>query len=362
MKTGITMEQMAVEVTRQFQAKQDYLVKAGNIRMETYGGDPVLRLLDEDGLDQVEPLDIKSTAHQQLGTYLNIPSRYYDRMLTEYPDLLTHNVNSWLQRNQDQKMLRTLDGSARALLSNRYWRVDHMDILQAVLPIIDEMPEVRVESCEITDVRMYLKFVNPRLQVDVVPGDTVQAGIVISNSEVGMGAVLVQPLIYRLVCSNGMVVNDAKTRRNHVGRVTSSDENFLIYSEKTLQADDHAFILKLQDTVRAAVDEARFSRVVDAMKDAASAKLNTADVPGVIKLAGSAFGLRETEQPGILQHLIDGQDMSLYGLANAVTRFSQDVESYDRATELESVGYDVLTMPRRQWNNINQDVGQALAA
>ena len=41
-------------------------------------------------------------------------------------------------------------------------------------------------------------------------GDIVQAGVVISNSETGLGAVCIQPLIYRLVCSNGMVVNDAK--------------------------------------------------------------------------------------------------------------------------------------------------------
>ena len=61
---------------------------------------------------------------------------------------------------------------------------------------------------------MYIKVVNPRLQADVVPGDVVQAGVIISNSETGLGSVTIQPLIYRLVCSNGMVINDAKTRRN----------------------------------------------------------------------------------------------------------------------------------------------------
>ena len=46
-----------------------------------------------------------------------------------------------------------------------------------------------------------------------------------------MGAVNVQPLVYRLVCKNGMIVNDAQTRRNHVGRVNEADENFLLYGK-----------------------------------------------------------------------------------------------------------------------------------
>ena len=37
-----------------------------------------------------------------------------------------------------------------------------------------------------------------------------------------------------------------------------------------------------------------------------------------------------------------------------MTRHSQDVENYDRASELESIGYSILTMPARQWSRINQ--------
>ena len=53
-----------------------------------------------------------------------------------------------------------------------------------------------------------------------------------------------------------MVVNEAAARRNHVGRVTDSEENFSVYSQATLDAEDKAFVMKIQDTVRAAVEEA----------------------------------------------------------------------------------------------------------
>jgi len=37
-----------------------------------------------------------------------------------------------------------------------------------------------------------------------------------------------------------------------------------------------------------------------------------------------------------------------------VTRASQDVVSYDRATTLEGIGWQVATMEPQQWKQINQ--------
>lgn len=353
MKEGLSLEEMAAEITRQSKLKEDYLVDTRSLQMEPYDSQVYLHMFDGK-TEPVEPMQVNTIAHRQLGTHLKIPASYYDRMLAEKPELLAANVNAWFQHAPSKRLLRTMGGTARAFLSNRYRRIDNLEIAQAVLPIIGRMEGARFESCQITDSRMYMKVVNPRLEAEVVPGDIVQAGVIISNSETGMGAVSIQPLVYRLVCSNGMIVNDAQTRRNHVGRVNDMEESFQLYSEKTLAADDKAFILKIQDTVRAAVEEARFSQVVGMMQDAAKAEMNTKDVPGIVKLASREFHITDDEGEGILQHLIEGKDLTLYGLSNAVTRHSQDVESYDRATQLESIGYNILSMPARQWNRINQ--------
>ena len=354
MKAGRTIQEMAREILRQSEAKQDYSVNTANILMEAGGGAPMLRLLDNTGIDRVEPLDIQQTAHRQLGTYLGIPQKYYDKMLTENTGLLADNVNSWLSRGSEYRLLRTIDGRARAFLSDRYRRIDNLDIANITLPIIEEMPGAYYESCELTEDYMYIKVVNPRLTAEVVPGDVVQAGVVISNSETGQGAVCVQPLIYRLVCSNGMTVNEARTRRNHVGRVNISDENLLIYSEATLEADDKAFIMKVQDTVRAAVGEVQFAKVLGKLRESKDKKLNTADIPGVVKLATASLHMTEAEGDGVFKHLIRDADYTLYGLANAVTRYSQDVEDYDRASKLEELGYQIINMPPALFQHINQ--------
>ena len=361
MKAGLTITEMAKEIERQASAKADYLVNPQKLEMESLGGLPMLRVV-EDGVDQMEPLSIQETAHRQIGAHLGIPWKYYEKMLQEEPGLLSHNVNHWLHREAPaQRLLRTIDGRARAFLSNRYRCIDNFEIATAVLPIIMEMQGARFESTQITQNYMYIKVVNPKLTGEVRVGDVVQAGVVISNSETGLGAVNVQPLVYRLACLNGMVVNDAstRTRRNHVGRANSTDENFALYSQETLDQDGKAFMMKVQDTVKAAVDEARFARVLDTMRESTQARLDTTDIPAVVKLAGSNFGLTDAEGKGVLQHLLEDADYTLYGLANVVTRYSQDVEDYDRASKLEAIGYNVMTMSPAMFRHINQAAAMA---
>ena len=152
-------------------------------------------------------------------------------------------------------------------------------------------------------------------------------------------------------------VNDrrARTRRNHVGRANGTEENFALYTQKTLEQDSKAFLMKVQDTVRAAVDEARFAKVLDIMRESTQARLDTTDIPALVKVTSSNFNLTDAEGKGILQHLIEDADYTLYGLANAITRQSQDVDDYDRASKLEAVGYDVMTMSPAMLKRINEE-------
>lgn len=354
MKAGLTIEELATEIMRQRDAKADYIVDTSTLCMENYDSGLVLRVLGDGGIDRIEPLDIADAAHRQIGTRLGIPAKYYGKMLSEYPDLLVTNVNAWFGREPVQRMLRVLDGKVRAYLSNSYMRMDHYEIFASVLPILGEIPDVEFVSCQITDSRMYIKAVNPHLSAEVAPGNTVKAGLVISNSEVGLGSVSVQPLIYREQDGNGIVVSGATTKRIHRGRVNSAEEHFLLASQEVLTEADRAFLTELQETVRSATDEEQFSQIVTLMQTARNRPMNTADIPAVVHTTSRDFGITDTEQTGVLQRLMESNDLSLYGLANAVTRHSQDIENYDRASDLEGIGYNILSMPPRQWSRINQ--------
>jgi len=345
MKAGRTLQELAIELDRQAASKRDFVVNSERMSMTA---DQFI-LSPNSGEDM--QFSMSGLFHRQLGSALGIPAKYYDKMRTDYPALLTANVNGWLGRDAEKHTVRTLDNTARAFLSDRYRRIDNYEVAKATLPILSEMDGVRVESCDITENRMYIKAVNPRLEAEVSKGDIVQAGIVISNSEVGLGSVIVMPLVFRLVCLNGMVVNDLGKRKYHVGR--ENEESWELYSDETLLADDKAFMLKLSDIVRSAVDEAKFGMIVDKLRDAAGVKI-TGNIPDVVELTARQYGFNKTEETDILQQLIMSGDLSLLGLGNAVTRMSADVDNYDRATQLESTGWQIATMDRSMWRELNK--------
>ena len=122
--------------------------------------------------------------------------------------------------------------------------LDNLELCAAVLTVIQEMKGATIESCEVTPTRMYLKVVNKRMKAEVAVGDVVQAGFVISNSEVGLGSVRVEPLIFRLVCKNGLICKDYSQKKYHVGKpINDSDDSaYELYSNETLAQDDKTFL------------------------------------------------------------------------------------------------------------------------
>ena len=144
MKAGRTLQELAIELSRQQGAKKDMIVDTGALRMDASESGILLSVA---GSGTASQYGINEIAHRQIGQHLKIPAVYYDRMRSEYPDLLAQNVNGWFGRTPDTKrMLRTMDGTARALLSDRYRRIDNFEIANAVLPIIGRMEGAKVES------------------------------------------------------------------------------------------------------------------------------------------------------------------------------------------------------------------------
>lgn len=295
-----------------------------------------------------EHFEVKHNAHRQIADWAKIPAAYYDRMPT---DLRAVNVNHWLNNEPGQRMVRTLDGQVRAFMSDRYRVLDNFDLATAILPILQEVPDMDVISTELTENRMYIKALFPRIEREVKRGDVVQSGVVISNSEVGKGSLRVEPLVYRLVCLNGMISNISQ-KKYHIGKAAGeADAAMEIYRDETLQADDRAFWLKVQDTVRASVDHVQFNKIVDDMARTVDLGFEVGPQE-VIERTAKKFSLTDGESQSVLTHLIEGGDLNGFGLLNALTRTSQDVEDYDRATEFERMGGQIIELNPSQWSEI----------
>jgi Domain of unknown function (DUF932) len=350
MKTGRTLSALAAELERQQASKKDYVADTRRLKMEagTIQGRNNVVLQGVNG-----GMTLKPIAHAQLANTLGIPKPYYDRMLADKPDLLAANVNVWLTTGQAKKLIRTLDGEVRAILSDSYRPLDNLDLAEAVLPKLLDLGAT-VESGEVTENRFYLKVVTDRVQGEVKKGDVIKAGLVVSNSEVGQGSLRVEALDYRLVCLNGMIREQA-IRKAHLGRGARGQDAIEdareFFRTETRIADDRAFFLKVQDAVASMFDQARFDKRLDQYREA-SEMLITREAEEVMEITAKRFALPDAERSSILKHLIRGDDMSKWGLANAVTRAAQDVESYDRSTELEALGGDIVALPLSQWREL----------
>lgn len=350
MKSGRSLVNLAQELERQLATKRDLVVPSSLLQCRTdEGGD--LKLI-VDAREGDGEYGITNLARRQLADKLKIPFAYFERMRTEQPALLDRNVNTWLQTDSDRRMIRTLDGQVRAVLSDRYRRLDNYDLAENVLPILQRLDGARFESVELTETKMYLKVVTPRVEYEIAPGDVVQAGIVITNSEVGCGTLSVQPLVYRLVCRNGLIASDRALRKTHVGRtLQSEDDPVTVFRDDTLAADDKAFFLKVRDVVEAAVSEATFRQVAQKMQKTRDIRL-TGDPVKAVEVLANRYTLNESERSGVLRHLIVAGDLSAYGLVNAVTHFSHEVEDYDRATEFEALGGKLIELPASDWKEM----------
>ena len=340
MKQGFkTVQELYQKLEEQRENRKDMIADTRSLIINSIDG---ISLLSVSTGDDVVSYVVSDVAHRQIADRLGIPFKYYDRMRLEYPVLLDQNINGWLMKNPEKRMLRTMDGRLRAFLSDRYRRLDNLELVDHVLPVIAQMKGCSIESCDITETHLYMKIINRTMKAELTPGDVVQAGFVISNSEIGLGALKVEPLVYRLVCRNGMISKDLAHKKYHAGRqVEDTDNAYELYSDETLAADDKAYFLKVQDIVSAAVDEARFNLTVDKMR--ASMNVPTGDNPvKTVEVLGDKYILNKTERATILRHFIMSNDYTAFGLVNAVTRSSQDISDYNRATELERLGGTIL--------------------
>lgn len=364
MKVGRTLQELATEVYRQSKVKRDFIADTEKVRMvvEADKGE-LVPLLSLDGREQFR---VNELVHDQIGAHYKIPAAYYDKMRRGAPRLLADNVNHWFEAEASKRMLRTLDQKARAFLSDRYRPLDNYDLLEAALPRLSKMG-VEIISCEVTDTRLYLKVVDKRMMKDLPATwrpdnrgherfDTVAPALVLSNSEVGAGALSCQTSVYFGGCTNLTVIREGSVRKSHLGmKQELGDDVYSVLSNSTKRLTDVALWAQIGDVVEAAFNQAKFDANLEKLRRAQQDAIEPkADVARVIEVTAKKFGLNDGERNSVLQHLIKGGDLTKYGLHNAVTRTAQDLASYDRASEFERLGGIIMELPKNDWREINR--------
>ncbi len=310
----MNLEEVHAHVRTDDNGKRDTILRREDLAMENGR----ISLPYPEHLRHPHGLALSTWATTQVCQRLGVPTGYFRRCPTHLQD---SQFNHWVQHHgngssghsrRERWMLRTRDDSVRGVLAERYAPLDNADILEILTPMLE--PHYQVGWFALTDESMHLRVVDPRLAREVLPNDRLIAGIHLANSEVGKRAVTVDALVFRLVCSNGLVrlVKGANLLyRRH-----------LSWSKPQFQAE-----------LRQAMREALLHGVGFIERLSWSTEEHIQDVDGTLQMLGSRWNWNETLQTRVRESLKAeprNQQETLYGLVNAVTQAAQELPADDR--------------------------------
>ncbi len=362
MKTGRSLNEIAAEITRQNETKKDYITSTANLAVVADEKAGVALEVKGKGAFPIRPV-----AHGQIAEHTKIPKTYYDRMLTEAPGLLANNVNEWFARYPAARLVRTLDGNNRALLSDKFATLDNFDFANAILPIVAER-KLEIKSCEVTETKLYIKVIDTqefKVPVGYKMGDGSHKifdiccpALIFSNSEVGFGRLSVDIGTYTSACTNLAWFSKDGFKRTHVGARHLLTENLSvgdldqIMSDETKRKTQEALWLQVRDVTKSAFDPKIIADRSARLEAAGNEVFKASEAAGVVEVVGTKLGLNGAEKNSVLELLLNGGNLSQYGVHAAITRTAQDVEDYDRATDLEYLGGKVIDLRPAEWRQL----------
>jgi hypothetical protein len=379
MTRNATLEDLASMLREQHTRKIDVVAPSSQIRSE--GG-----VIHVDGAEQEITMDgVTSIAgryrptsvfDEGVASKLDIPVGYLKRLRAERPDLYDANVNGWLQGNGSPDprsfLIRAFQGEqgsegiARAFLSDRYGILDHLDALMATLDgVRQSMSNVIIDSCDLTDRRMYVRVVAPEIRalaptllenyrspfqggwtverarsvaaregMGYEPGTepVVFAGFEISNSETGGGAFTITPRLVIQICANGLKINADALRAVHLGG--RMDDGVIRWSEDTQAKQIELITAKTRDAVATFLDTDYMERTIRGLEEKAGKPID-GPLDKAVKAISKKLTFSEEVSDGILDHFLRGGQFTAAGVMNAVTSYAQVVEDADLAASLE---------------------------
>ena len=258
---------------------------------------------------------------------LGLPTAYFKRCPHHLQD---ENFNYWNQNHEvmrqftkadvdpdEEWFLRAKGGMVRGVLSPRYSRLDNKQLMDTLFPMLRHR-NYKVGLIQLTGEALHLRLVDPTIARDVLPNDRLMVGIHIANSEVGLRAVTVDALVFRLICTNGLI-----HRVNHKS----------LLKQRHIHVKAQRFDLMLQTAIQEAVIVA--AGFIEQM--ALAVKTPVPDPDKAIDHIAQMWNLPKSTVDMVKFTLFgESQAETLYGLVNAVTQSAQRLGIEERV-ELETL-------------------------
>lgn len=270
-------------------------------------------------------------AETQLFSKLGMPGHYFKKMLNVNPELVQDHANYHLNRitldNPDTKwLLRTRMGESdnnliRAFLSDKYTIFDNKHLVEILTDILHKhTQEYKIVLWNLTDGSFNLRVTFPKLTKSI--GTTIDGkddvhvvGVHFSNSEIGKHTVDITGMVWRLVCTNGLMG-------------WSKEE---VFSQRHIYLDHDEMYGRIVKATGKAIKAG--ADMIDSIIKAKTKKIEDPfDIIDKLAIDGN-FSQKFTDT--VKTNYQIEPDMNVYGIVNALTRSAQEIGDADKQVEIE---------------------------
>ena len=285
---NITTSELITKIIAYEQRKQDLIVPSDQIQMFKEDDKNIFTLTT-----YPVKFEARDIMHSQIAEKIGIPMAYYRKLMATDPDgLILDNVNKMLARADKNVLLRLYKPESggvsvgRALLSDKYKRIDHFAVITTITKAIqDAGVNLIVDGCDISERRMSVRFIAPEVKIDAVEylknyrnpengtlGGGVVAGLALYNSETGHSKYVVAPRVLTGACANGQVfMKHADMKRLHLGAKQEVGE--VEWSQKTLDKELEWILEATQDCVKEYTSKDFLFKLMDEINEKSARKL-----------------------------------------------------------------------------------------
>jgi len=350
-KLGLLIETGKAKATKGMEALQkeymdrkDYMVKPDKLTVEVLE-DGSVRPVIENRSYVTTPF-----SRQQLYVRAKMPQTYAETLTGHgLGQLLKANLEMMFPRvSKEGIMLRTVGELAKGVLSASYKRIDATPVFESFVERCIEEGFVPHEGL-VTDTRAFLSFVFPEI-IDIGPDEVIVLGAQLRTSDYGRGALEMDLLIHRLMCSNGMMGHDV-FKQIHLGRRFDSDNygdgDVVELSTRTMQLDLATVRSALKDTI-GSLRRRQFPALTTALQDKAKGdeKFSLPTALAVLGKKGLKKEVLEKVKTYYESNLLPiesiPQEPGAWRFANVLSLLANGTKNQDDAKDLQDLAFDVL--------------------
>jgi hypothetical protein len=311
----------------------DYVIRAKKLHYDTDGADLLMSFKDQNNKEVVTGMH--PHAVEQVAKLCGLPKKWVNEKLVGDDwerELLTHTFNEIFNHREQRQLVRVVNEETRGIMSDKFRRIDSRPIIESFANACSTYGAVPVEGYYL-QTKVAIKALLPMV-FEPVPNEIIAYGVVLQNSDYGLGTYSLRKILLRLWCTNYAIAEEM-LRQVHLGKRLPDNISF---SEKTHLLDTETMVSATTDIMEEAFNPNSVNALINAVKEAHETEISPTRIKEFLK---AKLNKEETKQvtdafmsPDVV-NMPPGQ--SKLRLSNAISWIAGKTDNGQRKLEMQQI-------------------------